>query len=94
MGKIKPIARGSLAKSRKLNEVIQWVNSLLNMVVREGSEGEAPKLIAGEGRIELVTTGAEGEPAPTGSANTFELDVVKDDNTAGRAEFNGEGILE
>ena len=27
-----------------------------------------------------------------GTADTFELDVVKDDNTAGTAEFNGSGI--
>jgi len=36
--------------------------------------------------------GVEGGGGGGGSTNTFVLDVVKDDNTAGTATFNGPGI--
>lgn len=48
---------GSLAKNKKLNEVIQALNSLINMSVREGAEGEAPEFTFGQIQSSLITTG-------------------------------------
>lgn len=48
---------GSLAKNKKLNEVIQALNSFINMSVREGAEGEAPEFTFGQIQSSLITTG-------------------------------------
>tara|TARA_R110002072_G_scaffold55194_5_gene144107 strand:+ start:399 stop:668 length:270 start_codon:yes stop_codon:yes gene_type:complete len=87
---ISKATNGSLAKNKKLNEVIDALNSIITMAVREGAEGEGPGFTFGELRSELITTGG-GEGG--GGGGTFELDVVKDDNTAGRASFMGDGII-
>lgn len=70
---IQPARNGSLAKNKKLNEVIQALNSLINMSVREGSEGEAPTFTFGQLQSSLVTTMGKSEQAPanpdTGGGN-------------------------
>ncbi len=88
MKKIEIVKEGSLAKNSKLNEVIKVINSLLNMTVRQGSANESPKLTVGDTNSEMVTTGSAGG----GSFETFTLNVVKDDNTAGTADFYGDGV--
>jgi len=91
MARIEEIKSGSLAKSKKLNEVIRYLNSLLNAKVREGSSTESPKLVAGEISTEIITTGGsadvpEGGGVPEGFAEET-LDVVNSDNTAGQRVF-------
>jgi hypothetical protein len=61
MARIEEIKSGSLAKSKKLNEVIRYLNSLLNAKVREGSSTESPKLVAGEISTEIITTGGSAD---------------------------------
>jgi hypothetical protein len=61
---IEPARNGSLAKNKKLNEVIKSLNSLINMSVREGSEGEAPTFTFGELQSQLVTTTGKSQQAP------------------------------
>lgn len=87
---ISKATNGSLAKNKKLNEVIDALNSIITMAVREGAEGEGPVFTFGELKSELITTGGGGGG---GGGGTFELDVVKDDNTAGVASFTGDGII-
>ena len=41
----------------------------------------------------IDSVGAGGAPDSRGGGGEFELDVVKDDNTAGRASFTGSGII-
>jgi hypothetical protein len=54
---IKYATNGSLAKNKKLNEVIEALNSIINMSVREGANGEAPEFTFGQIQSSLVTTG-------------------------------------
>jgi len=61
MPKITEAKNGSLAKNKKLNEVIRYLNSLLNMTVREGASSDSPKIISAENGCELITTGGSGE---------------------------------
>ena len=64
--RIEPARNGSLAKNKKLNEVIQALNSLMNMSVREGSDNEAPTFTFGSLQSSLVTTsGSSGEVEAT-----------------------------
>mgnify|MGYP003644460575 CR=1 FL=1 len=87
---IEKVTSGSVAKNNKLNEVIAAINSLTGMTVRQGSSSESPKFVYGERKSELITTSGGGAG---GAGGSFQLDVVKDDNTAGLASFTGEGIL-
>jgi len=48
---------GSLAKNKKLNEVIEALNSIINMSVREGANSEAPEFTFGQLQSSLITTG-------------------------------------
>ena len=61
MANIKESRNGSLAKNGKLNEVIRYLNGLLNMTVREGSNAETPRLISAENHSILITTQADTE---------------------------------
>ena len=89
---IEKVTNGSIAKNKKLNEVIAAVNSLIGMTVREGSSAESPKLVFGERNSELITTGGGtgggggGGGVPEGFAEET-LDVVNSDNTAGQRVF-------
>tara|TARA_R110000850_G_scaffold217401_1_gene343100 strand:- start:631 stop:909 length:279 start_codon:yes stop_codon:yes gene_type:complete len=90
---IEKVTSGSVAKNNKLNEVIAAINSLTGMTVRQGSSSESPKFVYGERKSELITTSGGGAGGAGGAGGSFELDVVKDDNTAGRASFTGSGII-
>ncbi len=57
---------GSLAKNKKLNEVIEALNSIINMSVREGANGEAPEFTFGQIQSSLVTTGGITDNSYTG----------------------------
>ena len=82
---ISKATNGSLAKNKKLNEVIDALNSIITMSVREGAEDEGPGFTFGELRSELITTGGGGGSG----GDTITLDVVLSDNTAGLAEVTG-----
>ena len=84
---IEKVTSGSVAKNNKLNEVIAAINSLTGMTVRQGSSSESPKFVYGERKSELITTSGGG-----GGGGSFQLDVVKNDNTAGIASFTGGGV--
>ena len=43
--------------------------------------------------IDVITNPLDSSGDGGGGGGTFELDVVKDDNTAGRASFTGGGII-
>ena len=62
MANIKESRNGSLAKNAKLNEVIRYLNGLLNMTVRKGSNVETPRLISAENHSILITTQVDTEP--------------------------------
>jgi len=53
---INKVTEGSLAKNNKLNEVIQALNSLLAMEVREGQEGETVGLTVSDNKCLLIST--------------------------------------
>lgn len=57
MSNIQYATNGSLAKNKKLNEVIEALNSIINMSVREGATGEAPEFTFGQIQSSLITTG-------------------------------------
>jgi hypothetical protein len=57
---------GSLAKNKKLNEVIEALNSIINMSVREGANGEAPEFTFGQIQSSLITTGGITDNSFTG----------------------------
>lgn len=69
MARIEPISEGSLAKSKKTNEVIRLLNSVLNMTVREGGSSESPRLVVSESSCELITTSG-GDGLPEGYVET------------------------
>jgi hypothetical protein len=71
---IQKISRGTFARSDKTNEIIDVVNALLTMTVREGSEDEAPKLVVSDNRLVLVTTaGGAGGSGPDGEITSQDL---------------------
>ena len=94
MAAINKVTQGSLAKNKKLNEVIEAINSIANMSVKQGAEGEAPRFVFAKNKSELVTSGAAtdddggggGGGLPSGFAEET-LDVVNSDNTAGQRVF-------
>ena len=95
MSTINKVTQGSLAKNKKLNEVIGAINSIAKMSVRQGAEGEAPRFVFAKNKSELVTSGAAtdddgggggGGGLPSGFAEET-LDVVNSDNTAGQRVF-------
>ena len=93
MSTINKVTQGSLAKNKKLNEVIGAINSIAKMSVRQGGEGEAPRFVFAKNKSELIITGAAtdddgggGGGLPSGFAEET-LDVVNSDNTAGQRVF-------
>jgi len=57
MPEITKITSGSLAKSNKLNEVINIVNSIgFNLTVRAGINDETPQLIVSDNNAELIVS--------------------------------------
>ena len=80
---IEKVTSGSVAKNKKLNEVIAAVNSLTQMTVRQGSSTESPKLVFGERNSELITTGGGGGGGlPDGYVGTSVIICDRDTNTA------------
>lgn len=63
MGNITRISSGSLAKSNKVNQLIDKLNALENMTVRPGEGEEQPSLVVSDNNSELIT-------APGGSGGT------------------------
>ena len=95
MAAINKVTQGSLAKNKKLNEVTEAINSIANMSVKQGAEGEAPRFVFAKNQSQLVTSGAAtsdddddggGGGLPSGFAEET-LDVVNNDNTAGQRVF-------
>jgi len=79
MAAINKVTQGSLAKNKKLNEVIEAINSIANMSVKQGAEGEAPRFVFAKNQSQLVTSGATtsdddgdggGGDLPSGFAET------------------------
>ena len=91
MANIPEITKGTFSRRTVVNQLIRAINALNNMTVREGSEDESPKLVIGDSNAELITT-ASGTSSSTEGEGTFTLDVVKDNDTAGTATFNGSGV--
>lgn len=60
MGNITKSTRGSLAKTKKQNEIIQKVNAIENMTVRAATDEEAPRLIVSDNNSELIVPGGGG----------------------------------
>jgi hypothetical protein len=54
MGNINKVTQGSLAKNKKLNEVIGAINSITNMSVRQVESGESPRFVFAENKCELI----------------------------------------
>ena len=63
----------------------------LNTRPDDNKEG-ADERIQNDG-IDVITNPLDNSGGGGGGGGTFELDVVKDDNTAGRASFTGDGII-
>jgi hypothetical protein len=61
MSQISKYTSGALAKTTKANEVIDAVNSLINMTVRTGSEGESPSFTYAKGGSTLNLGGKAPE---------------------------------
>jgi hypothetical protein len=71
MPEITKITSGSLAKSNKLNEVINIVNSIgFNLTVRAGINDETPQLIVSDNNAELIVS------AGSGSGGGGNIDVI------------------
>ncbi len=58
MAEIDKVTQGSLAKNKKLNEVIGAINSIANMTVEQGPKDESPRFVFAENKSKLVITGA------------------------------------
>jgi hypothetical protein len=54
MGNIDKVTQGSLAKNKKLNEVIGAINSIAKMSVRQAAAGESPRFVFAENKCELI----------------------------------------
>lgn len=70
MGNITKSTRGSLAKTKKQNEIIQKVNAIENMTVRAATDEEAPRLIVSDNNSELIVPGGGGGGLPDGYEET------------------------
>jgi len=68
MSTINEVTQGSLAKNNKLNEVIGAINSIANMSVKQGGEGEAPRFIFAKNKSELIITGGSAGVPDGGGA--------------------------
>ena len=60
MGNITRISSGSLAKSNKVNQLIDKLNALENMTIRQGEGEEQPSLVVSDNNSELITTAGGG----------------------------------
>jgi hypothetical protein len=82
---IEKVSEGSLAKNKKLNEVIGRVNTLLNIEVSEVEEDEPLEIEYSDNNIVLRVPKSGGGVPEDFSEET--LDVVNANNTAGQRVF-------
>ena len=74
MPEITKITSGSLAKSNKLNEVINIVNAIgFNLTVRAGVNDETPQLIVSDNNAELIVSAGGSGSGGGGGGN---IDVI------------------
>jgi len=83
MANIEKVTQGALAKNKKLNEIINRLNPLLNIEVNEVEENAPLEIEYSDNNVVLrVPSGG----VPEGFAEET-LDVVNSDNTAGQRVF-------
>ena len=85
MANIEKVTQGALAKNKKLNEIINRLNPLLNIEVNEVEEN-APLEIEYSDNNVVLRVPANGGGVPEGFEEET-LDVVNSDNTAGQRVF-------
>jgi len=87
---IEEVKEGSLAKNNKLNEVIRYLNSLINMKVRVGDDKDSPSLVVGELASELTTVGG-GDDSDSGdngeTSIPFEVTAFGADLSIGAGKY-------
>ena len=85
---INKASEGSLAKNRKLNEVIDRLNPLLNIEVNQVEEDEPLEIEYSDNNVVLRVPKSFGGGGglPEGFAEET-LDVVNSNNTAGQRKF-------
>jgi len=88
MANIEKVTEGSLAKNNKLNEVIEKLNPLLNIEVNQVEEDAPLEIEYSDNNVVLrvPASATEGGGLPEGFAEET-LDVVNNDNTAGKRVF-------
>ena len=87
MANIEKVTDGSLAKNKKLNEVIEKLNPLLNIEVNQVEEDAPLEIEYSDNNVVLrVPASATQGGLPEGFAEET-LDVVNNDNTAGQRVF-------
>jgi len=84
MANIAKVTQGALAKNKKLNEIIERLNPLLNIEVNEVEEDEPLEIEYSDNNVVLRVPANGG--VPEGFAEET-LDVVNSDNTAGQRVF-------
>jgi hypothetical protein len=84
MAKIEKVTQGALAKNKKLNEIINRLNPLLNIEVNEVEENAPLEIEYSDNNVVLRVPSGGG--VPEGFAEET-LDVVNSDNTAGQRVF-------
>ena len=84
MANIAKVTQGAVAKNKKLNEIIERLNPLLNIEVNEVEEDEPLEIEYSDNNVVLRVPANGG--VPEGFAEET-LDVVNSDNTAGQRVF-------
>ena len=80
MRKIEPVERGCIARNKKLNQVINELNPLLNIEVNQGT-GSVPDIKYTMNNVVITLPEAGG--VPDGYSEEL-FDVVLSNNTAGQ----------
>ena len=83
MANIEKVTKGSLAKNKKMNEVIERLNPLLNIEVNQVEAEEPLEIEYSDNNVILRVPKAGLQEG----FNEETLDVVNDDNTAGQRIF-------
>jgi hypothetical protein len=86
MANIAKVTQGALAKNKKLNEIIERLNPLLNIEVNEVEEDEPLEIEYSDNNVVLRVPANGGGGVPEGFAEEI-LDVVNSNNTAGQRVF-------
>lgn len=80
MRKIEPVERGCIARNKKLNQVINELNPLLNIEINQGTSS-VPDIKYTMNNV-VITLPDAGGGLPDGYSEEL-FDVVLSDNTAG-----------